>query len=281
MTPNKKVIAFVVSFVIFTAIGINFNKSERQTKNVEWIEFLMENSSQSANKKLGSEEASLMLSQNCNRVSPGIYKELQRYTLDYSYQNEKGETFWHLCQKSMVWGTLVAQLKAANVSTEVANKEGKTPWLVAVENDNTTIAKWFKDNGANTAALDLAGNPAWFLAGPSTHDALRLWGLDKVDARNYAGQNDFIYALSNQKKERSKKLFEEGSDLSIRDHRKKTALHYAASTGNVELTRAIVKRNPEHMYAEDSRRGKPIDVASSSTRAILQEYGDASGRESQ
>ena len=278
MTTTKKIIAIFVIVVIFTTIGINFNRYERQTKNVEWIEFLMENSSQSVNNTLESEEASRMLSQNCNRVSPNIYKQLQRQPLDYSYQNEKGETLWHLCQKSMVWGAIVVQLKLANISMDITNKEGKTPWLIAVEKDNIVIAKWLKDNGANMAALDIAGNSAWFLAGPLAHDALRIWGLDEGNTRNYAGQNDFIYALSNQKAERARKLFETGPDLFIRDRKKKTALHYAASTGNAELTLAIVKRNPEHMYAEDSRRQKPIDVATSSTRYILQEYSGASER---
>lgn len=278
LSLNKKMNAIIGISIALAAIGINFGVNKNRNRNAEWRNFLMENSPRGTDGTLNSEEASRLFAQNCNGVSPSIYKQLQRSGLNYAFETEKGDTLWHLCQKSLMWTTVVPLLKAANVPMDAVNKEGRTPWLVAIAADDVTAAKWFKDNGANTAAVDSSGNPAWFLAGARTHDALRLWGLEKPDARNAFGQNDFIYALSNRRDERAKKLFAMGPDLAIRDRSGKVALHYAASSGNSELTLAIVQRNPEYLYVEDARRKKPVDIANGATRSILREYSNTGSR---
>jgi ankyrin repeat protein len=278
MAVNKKMNVIIGISIALAAVVIHFGGNKNRNNNAEWENFLMENSSRGSGETLDSEEASRMFAQNCNSVSPTVYKQLQRFNLNYAYETDKGETLWHLCQKSHMWTTLVPLIKAANVSMESPNKEGRTPWLSAIVEDDGVAAKWFKDNGANTAAVDTSGNPAWFLAGVRTHDALRMWGLEKTDTRNLSGQNDLIYALSNKRNERARKLFDMGPDLGIRDRSGKIALHYAASSGNSELTLAIVQRNPEYLYIEDSRHKKPVDLATGNTRSILREYLNTSTR---
>lgn len=275
---NKKTNAIIAVVIGLAAIGINFGVNKSKNTNIEWQNFLMENSPRDMNARLTSEEASRLFALNCNNVSPNVHQQLLRFGLNYAYETDKGENLWHLCQKSPLWSVVVPQLKAAQISMEAPNKEGRTPWLTAIVADDVTAAKWFKDNGANTAAVDASGNPAWFLAGARTHDSLRIWGLEKPDVRNSLGQNDLIYALSNRRDERARKLFETGPDLTIGDRSGKTALHYAAINGNAELTLAIVQRNPEYMYVEDGRRKKPVDVATGNTRSILREYSNTAPR---
>ena len=113
------------------------------------------------------------------------------------------------------------------------------------------------------------------VAAPLTRE---WWGLDKSDMRNALGQTDFMYALSSNQNERAKKLFDMGPDLAVRDTQGKVALHYAAASGNEELTLAIVQRNPEYMYMEDNRRKKPVDVAQTRTRSVLREYTSTNSR---
>ena len=278
MARNKKINALIGISIAFVAIGINFGIGKNKNTNVEWQNFLMEHSSREVNARLSPEQASRLFALNCNNISTNIYQQLVQFGLNYAYETDKGDNLWHLCQKSQLWSVVVPHLKTARVSMETANKEGRTPWLVAISADDVTAAKWFKDNNVNTAAVDLSGNPAWFLAGVRTHDALRLWGLEKTDVRNTSGQNDLIYALSNRREDRAQQLFEMGQDLSIRDRNGKTALHYAAINGNAKLTLAIVQRNPEYMYVEDGRRKKPIDVAAGDARSILREYSNTINR---
>ena len=277
MARNKKINAIIAISLALAVVGFHFGTSKSRNDYAEWKNFLMENGP-GPEGHLTSQEATKILGYSCNSVTPSIYRQLLASNLDYAYKNDKGDTFWHLCQKSPMWGVLVSKLKEANVSMETSNKEGRTPWLVAVATNNVERARWFKDNGANVAALDNTGNPAWFLAGPVVQDALQLWGLDKSDMRNALGQTDFMYALSNNQNERAKKLFDMGPDLAVRDTQGKVALHYAAASGNEELTLAIVQRNPEYMYMEDNRRKKPVDVAQTRTRSILREYTSTNSR---
>lgn len=277
MARNKKINAIIAISIVLAAIGLNFGTNKSRNGDAEWKNFLAENGP-GPNGTLTTQEASKILGYSCNSVTPHIYKQLLQSNLDYSYKNDKGETYWHLCQKSPMWGILVSKLKEANVSMESPNREGRTPWLVAVSTDNVERSRWFKENGANLGAVDNVGNPAWFLAGPLMQETLQLWGLDKSDARNALGQTDFMYALNNNREERAKKLFEMGPDLAMRDAQGRVALHYAAASGNEELTLAIVQRNPEYMYVEDNKRKKPVDIAQSRARSILREYSNTSSR---
>lgn len=277
MARNKKINAIIAISIVLAAIGLNFGTNKNRNGDAEWKNFLAENGP-GPDGTLTAQEASKILGYSCNNVTPHIYKQLLQSNLDYTYKNDKDETYWHLCQKSPMWGILVSKLKEANVSMESPNREGRTPWLVAVSTDNVERARWFKENGANLGAVDNVGNPAWFLAGPLMQETLQLWGLDKSDARNALGQTDFMYALSNNREERAKKLFEMGPDLAMRDAQGRVALHYAAASGNEELTLAIVQRNPEYMYIEDNKRKKPVDIAQSRARSILREYSNTSSR---
>ena len=277
MAHNKKINAIIAITIVMAVIGFNFGTNKNRSADAEWKNFLAENGP-GPNGTLTTQEASKILGYSCNSVTPSIYKQLLQSSLDYTYKNEKNETYWHLCQKSPMWGILASKLKEANVSMESPNREGRTPWLVAVASDNLERARWFKENGANVGALDNMGNPAWFLAGPLMQETLQLWGLDKADARNALGQTDFMYALSSNREDRAKKLFEMGPDLAMRDAQGRVALHYAASSGNEELTLAIVQRNPEYMYIEDNKRKKPVDIAQSRARSILQEYSNTGSR---
>ena len=164
MARNKKINAIIAISLALAVVGFHFGTSKSRNADAEWKNFLMENGP-GPEGHLTSQEATKILGYSCNSVTPSIYRQLLASNLDYAYKNDKGDTFWHLCQKSPMWGVLVSKLKEANVSMETSNKEGRTPWLVAVATNNVERAPLVQRQWCKCSGTGQYGQPSLVFGG--------------------------------------------------------------------------------------------------------------------
>ena len=121
---------------------------------------------------------------------------------------------------------------------EIANEDGKTPLLTAIEYRQFFIAHFLLDRGANALVTDENWSTTLMLAFRNGANLLTV-----------------------------RRLLAAGVAVESRDRRLRTALHFATIRGNTALLRELIVEHNSNMFALDENGETPFDLVTDSKSA--------------
>jgi Ankyrin repeats (3 copies) len=136
-------------------------------------------------------------------------------------------------------GAILALLKH-NADQHIAETEGRTPLLRALENGNAEAARLLIGDRADVDAHTMAGNTPLILAAKSgTSDivALLLKRHARTDVRNNVGYNALMIAAQGGRLDVVKALLLAGANQTLRNKKRETAADVAVASGHGEIGR--------------------------------------------
>ncbi|KAF2879258.1 hypothetical protein ILUMI_26904, partial [Ignelater luminosus] len=122
------------------------------------------------------------------------------------------------------------------------DKDGKTPLILAAENEQIDLVKSLVDVGGNIEETDNLGNTALIWATWNNHPAIK---------KGVHGGNALIWAAREGTADAVKTLLSRGSKPDVRSNDQKTPLIQAAETGQLDTVKYLVNRDVD-IEAEDN-----------------------------
>ena len=137
---------------------------------------------------------------------------------------------------------LLIAANAAQAAKPAAPSDNE--FIRAVDSANEVQVKRFLDQGANPNAIDDRGEPALIYALHAekfeTADVLAAWPGTNLEAENKQGETALMVAAYLGRREMVERLLARGAEVS---HSGWTALHFAASSGQLEIVRILLEHS--------------------------------------
>jgi ankyrin repeat protein len=184
-----------------------------------------------------------------------IFQLLLAHNADPFVQDNEGDTPLHL---AAIGGHLEAARSLLELKADVnsLDDEGSTPLHQASQSsrsgdpDIVQLVRLLLDDGADILALDNSGNtPLHFAASRSHLEVARMLLELKADvnALNKEGSTPLHQVFETRWKNPDivRLLLDHGADANVHDKSGNTLLHFAASEGDLKLTRVLLERIPE------------------------------------
>jgi ankyrin repeat protein len=186
---------------------------------------------------------------------------LLEHKADLRARDSRGNTLLHLA-------TYECHLEIArilleyNVEVDSRNKDGSTPLFIASSNRNVDISRYrdimrlLLDHGANVNVHDNRRNTPLHVAASEgdlevAHMLLELKA--DVNALNNEGSTPLHLVFDTRWKNPDimRLLLDHGADANVHDKSGNTLLHFAASEGDLKLTRVLLERIPEVVNSQN------------------------------
>lgn len=270
---NMVIGAGLVISAIFFVLNLTGggNRAAMSGEHAEWAEIVQTYGLRKDGIPSETQAQEILLG-SCTGVSAATYVKLKTYAKTLNFHGNDGRTLLHVCQKGTLWETIADEYLKETKDINPVDARGLTPLLVAVREGNLNQALWLKQHGADINATDENGNNAIFLANEKMYDMVLSWYPLTDDPVNANGQTLLMVAIEYRQKDKITRLMQQAPSLEKQDRFGKTALHYAAQSGDAEITKEIISRNLDLAYIEDRQRQTPIDVATGSATRILSQY---------
>jgi len=161
-------------------------------------------------------------------------------------------------------------------------KKGSTPLMVAASNDNLQAVKCLLEHGADPSLQDNDGwNVLHFASrgGPEIIELI-LSHVPTIDSITKKGSTPLMLAVSNDKLQAFKCLWEHGADLSLQDNDGWNVLHFASRGGNPKIIELILSHVPS-IDSKTKKGSTPLMLAVSSdklqaVKCLLEHVADPS-----
>jgi len=157
---------------------------------------------------------------------------------------------------------ILAELLAGGAKSDVANRYGITPLLLACENGNEIIMRSLLNAGADANAKQRGGETALMIASrtgkPGVVKALLEKGA-KIDAQDRTGQTALMWAAAEGHAEVIELLIQKGADVKHRLKSGFTALLFAAREGKAAAVRKLLQHGAvvhDAIITEDKTGGR-------------------------
>ena len=145
---------------------------------------------------------------------------------------------------------LIVLLKSHPEWINIKDKDGNTLLYNACSNDNTKLAKFLIEQGADVNIKDEEGDtPLYWVCKNDNIELAKFLiehGADKsVNFKNKYDSTPLIWACHNDNTELAKLLLEHGADVNSKDKNGMTTFSYACSFSNIELAKLLLEHGAD------------------------------------
>ncbi|KAF8534011.1 hypothetical protein BDD12DRAFT_897231 [Trichophaea hybrida] len=166
---------------------------------------------------------------------------------------------------------LVQYLLVNGGDVSAANKDGRTPLLLASSNGHEAVARLLLDKGADVSAADKYGKTPLLEALSNGHEAVARLLLDKgadVSAADEYGRTPLLEASSNGHEAVARLLLDKGADASAADEYGRTPLLEASSNGHEAVARLLLDKGADVSAADEYGRTPLLEASSNGHEAV-------------
>ena len=146
---------------------------------------------------------------------------------------------------------------------EAKDNAGKTPMLLAAENNHKMVLTWLLEVGASVKAKDRDGRTALHWGALKGHEEV-VEGLLQagavVEAQNVRGKTPLHWAVENGHTRATKLLLDAGGSVSTKDKEGRTALHWGARKGHTATATMLLDAGAD-VEARDGKGLSPLHVS--------------------
>lgn len=173
--------------------------------------------------------------------SPDILKELLAHGIDANIQDEDGDSLLH----NVLWRKKAKELleillpKIKNI--DVLTKENLSPLHLAIQFEETAIAKILLDHGADVELPGPDGALPLDMADATENEELIKLVLQRyLDKQDESKKTKLHHAAISKNREYVEALLKNGASANIQDNEGQIALHYAVLSDTQEITQLLI-----------------------------------------
>lgn len=185
--------------------------------------------------------------------------------VNINLQNNAGDSLLHIAALNGYLELTKELVSRKNIVIDVKDNNGKTPLHIAGLKNNELIADLLLDNGAKINERTDLGNTIIAIAADSGNDSL----LSRLIKRPGADVNicdtsritPLMKAVTSGNRLSVIMLLNSGAQTSSRDNCGQTALHFAANTDSLLITKDLLEKNHLLLNATDFQGNSPLHIA--------------------
>ncbi|XP_050408666.1 serine/threonine-protein phosphatase 6 regulatory ankyrin repeat subunit B [Patella vulgata] len=205
----------------------------------------------------------LMLAVEQNEI--GFIKLLSQHGADVNKQDIFGESSLHRLIQNGNKSVVDVLLSSRACDINLSDKWGITPFMFAIEQNETQIAKLLHQHGANINKQNICGRSPLHLAirygNKSVVDVLLKAHGCVVNLSDGLGITPFMLAVEQNETQIAKLLFQHGVDVNKQDILGKSPLHRAIQNGNKIIVDDLLKAHGCDVNLSDGEGITPIMLA--------------------
>ncbi|MCG8340757.1 MAG: ankyrin repeat domain-containing protein, partial [Cytophagales bacterium] len=232
----------------------------------EIVDILLSQRGIDINLQSGSRGTALHAAAMNNQVDI-VKKLLSKSDIEANVKNSEGETPLHVAAQEGHDGIVKALLSKRGIEANAQNSEGETPLYVGVKGGYINVVVVFKGNGK----VDVSKGKSFREGGEEKTETPLEYALNNIatrrgivalliNERDLADNTPLIDMIKKGKTVVALQIIQEGGDVDLTGHQKRTPLHWAAERGDVAVVKALLEKTRK-IHVKDNEGATPLDLA--------------------